>query len=80
MIVSSFKEEVESPKPASPLELLTAREFDVLSLISEGMSNKEIASSLHVSPKTVEKAISGVFRKLGVSSRTAAVKLFLSQD
>jgi len=31
-----------------------------------------------VSPKTVEKVISGIYRKLEVSSRTAAVKLFLS--
>lgn len=75
MIVNSFKEEEEA---ASPIRGLTAREFDVLSLISEGMSNKEIAAGLFVSPKTVEKVVSSIYRKLGVGSRTAAVRLFLS--
>jgi two-component system response regulator DegU len=80
MIVSSFKREVEAPQPISPIESLTEREFGVLSLMSEGLSNKEIAARLHVSHKTVEKVISGIFRKLEVSSRTAAVKLFLSRS
>lgn len=78
MIVTSFKEETRERQAESPLGDLTSREYDVLSLMSEGLSNKEIASRLFVSPKTVEKVVSGIFRKLGVSSRTAAVKLFLS--
>jgi len=78
MIVSSFKEESRDRKAESPVSNLTSREHDVLVLMSEGLSNKEIASRLFVSPKTVEKAASGIFRKLGVSSRTAAVKRYLS--
>ena len=78
MIVTSFKEESREPEPESPVGTLTSREYDVLSLMSEGLSNKQIASRLFVSPKTVEKVVSGIFRKLDVSSRTAAVKLFLS--
>jgi len=78
MIVTSFKEETRERQAESPLGDLTSREYDVLSLMSEGLSNKEIASRLFVSPKTVEKVVSGIFRKLGVSSRTAAVKRFLS--
>ncbi|MBN2027712.1 MAG: response regulator transcription factor [Actinobacteria bacterium] len=78
MIVSSFKEEARESKAESPVSNLTSREHDVLVLMSEGLSNKEIASRLFVSPKTVEKAASGIFRKLGVSSRTAAVKRYLS--
>jgi len=78
MIVTSFKEEPREPEPESPVGTLTSREYDVLSLMSEGLSNKQIASRLFVSPKTVEKVVSGIFRKLDVSSRTAAVKLFLS--
>jgi DNA-binding NarL/FixJ family response regulator len=78
MIVTSFKEKTRDRQAESPLGDLTSREYDVLSLMSEGLSNKEIASRLFVSPKTVEKVVSGIFRKLGVSSRTAAVKLFLS--
>jgi two-component system NarL family response regulator/two-component system nitrate/nitrite response regulator NarL len=78
MIVASVREEVPPAAKPSPLETLTARERDVLSLMSEGMSNKQIAARLFVSPKTVEKVISGIYRKLDVSSRTAAVKLYLS--
>lgn len=78
MIVSSFKEEGRRQAGPSPLDALTSREYEVLELMSEGMSNKEIGRSLFVSPKTVEKAVSSIFRKLGVNSRTAAVKIFLS--
>ncbi|MEW6553685.1 MAG: response regulator transcription factor [Actinomycetota bacterium] len=78
MIVASVRGEGAPAAKPSPIEMLTSREKDVLSLMSEGMSNKQIAARLFVSPKTVEKVISGVYRKLGVSSRTAAVKLFLS--
>ncbi|OFW56702.1 MAG: hypothetical protein A2W01_02835 [Candidatus Solincola sediminis] len=78
MIVDSFKDEREESRDLSSTRSLTAREFDVLSLMSEGMSNKEIASGLFVSPKTVEKMVTNIYRKLRVNSRTAAVKLFLS--
>lgn len=80
MIVTSFKEEAQERRPSSPVASLTSREYDVLSLMSEGLSNKEIAARLYVSHKTVEKMASGIFRKLGVGSRTAAVKLFLSHS
>jgi DNA-binding NarL/FixJ family response regulator len=78
MIVAAVREEVPVAAKPSPIDTLTSREQDVLSLMSEGMSNKQIAARLFVSPKTVEKVISGIYRKLEVSSRTAAVKLYLS--
>lgn len=77
MIVASVREEGRAAAGAGPLDSLTSREYDVLAMMSEGMSNKDIASRLFISPKTVEKIISGMYRKLGVASRTAAVKLFL---
>lgn len=80
MIVAQVKEEVPPGKPLSPLDQLTAREMDVLSLMSEGFSNKAIAARLFVSPKTVEKVVSGIYRKLEVSSRTAATRIFLSSQ
>ncbi len=80
MIVSSVREEGRVREHVAPTESLTSREYDVLSLMSEGMSNKEIAARLLVSPKTVEKIVSVIYRKLGVSSRTAAVKVFLSSQ
>lgn len=57
---------------ASPVAHLTRRELDVLRLVSEGLSNPEIASALVVSPRTVHAHVRSIFEKLGVSSRTAA--------
>jgi DNA-binding NarL/FixJ family response regulator len=51
---------------------LTAREREVLMLIAEGMINKEIASKLYISEKTVKNHVSNIFKKLNVSDRTQA--------
>lgn len=52
---------------------LTAREREVLALLAEGGSNREIAARLGLSPKTVNRHVENIFAKLGVSSRAAAV-------
>ncbi|MGH3147325.1 MAG: response regulator transcription factor, partial [Rubrobacter sp.] len=57
--------------PESP-EVLTARETEVLKLLARGKANKQIASSLYVSEKTVKAHVSSILMKLGVSSRTQA--------
>lgn len=54
-------------------EALSAREIDILSLVSWGMSNREIAKRLWISETTVKSHMLHVFGKLGVSDRTAAV-------
>ncbi|MEO6000997.1 MAG: AAA family ATPase [Chitinophagaceae bacterium] len=54
--------------------LLTDRELDVLKLLHEGMQNKEIATRLFISAKTVDHHISAVLYKLEVNSRTKAVQ------
>jgi DNA-binding CsgD family transcriptional regulator len=51
---------------------LTAREGDVLGLLTQGLSNKAIAVQLGISPKTVGNHIERVYTKLGVSNRAAA--------
>ncbi|WP_136032705.1 helix-turn-helix transcriptional regulator [Microbacterium sp. PF5] len=53
-------------------ELLTAREQQVLDLIAEGLSNRQIGERLFISVKTVSVHVSAVLRKLGVSTRTEA--------
>jgi DNA-binding NarL/FixJ family response regulator len=59
----------------APLEEpLTAREREVLELLSEGLSNKLIARKLQISEHTVKFHISSVYAKLGASSRTEAVR------
>ncbi|MGH8049547.1 MAG: response regulator transcription factor [Methylococcales bacterium] len=75
--------EVEVPVPVnferdeSKLESLgiTPRELEILELIAEGLSNKEIAARLFVSENTVKTHSSRVFDKLGVQRRTQAVQL-----
>ena len=54
-------------------ELLTSRETEILNLVAQGMSNREIAEQLFVSKYTVESHIKHIYRKLSVSKRTKAV-------
>jgi DNA-binding NarL/FixJ family response regulator len=53
-------------------ETLTARETEVLKLVARGKANKQIARELFVEEKTVKAHVSGILRKLGMSSRTQA--------
>jgi ATP/maltotriose-dependent transcriptional regulator MalT len=51
---------------------LTAREMEVLAMVADGWSNKQIATALYISPKTASVHVSNILLKLGVSSRGAA--------
>jgi len=62
------------------LSKLTAREKQVLSLISEGLSNKEAARQLGISPKTVEIHRANVMKKMAVSSVGALIRLVLTAN
>jgi DNA-binding CsgD family transcriptional regulator/tetratricopeptide (TPR) repeat protein len=55
-----------------PLAALTRRERDVLALVAEGRSNREVAEALFISEKTASVHVSHILAKLGVSSRVAA--------
>jgi DNA-binding NarL/FixJ family response regulator len=59
---------------------LTARERDVLRLIAEGMTDRDIAAALTISARTVETHVSSVLRKLGVRNRAEAAELYASLD
>jgi Response regulator containing a CheY-like receiver domain and an HTH DNA-binding domain len=56
----------------SPLERLTPREFEVLSLVASGLSNKRIAIALDLHEKTVKHHMTRIFAKLKVTNRTEA--------
>ena len=51
---------------------LSSREMEVLRALAEGLYNKEIASKLQISEKTVKNHVSNIFKKIGVSDRTQA--------
>jgi pimeloyl-ACP methyl ester carboxylesterase/DNA-binding CsgD family transcriptional regulator len=72
--VAELREFVGAPEPArgvTSLEDLTGRELEVLSLVADGLGNDEIARSLVVSTRTVERHLSNVYVKLGVSGKAA---------
>jgi DNA-binding NarL/FixJ family response regulator len=56
----------------SPLEALSEREREVLSLVAAGLANKQIAQRLGISEKTVKAHLTRVFREIGVFDRTQA--------
>ncbi|MGK7379569.1 response regulator [Planococcus sp. 1R117A] len=65
---------MKEPAEAAPhtVNLLTPREKDVLAELTKGKSNREIASALYVTEKTVKTHISNIFTKLEVQDRTQA--------
>jgi two-component system nitrate/nitrite response regulator NarL len=60
--------------PEVDLPELTPRESEVLALLLKGFSNKQMARSLDLSPETIKDYLNGVYRKLDVRDRLAAVK------
>jgi len=64
-----------SPTPieSQTIESLSKRETEVLKLAAKGISNKDIAQQLFISPRTVQVHLGNIFNKLSVASRTEAV-------
>jgi LuxR family maltose regulon positive regulatory protein len=62
-----------APAEATLPEPLTTREQEVLQLIGAGLTNREIAATLVISPETVKKHTASIYGKLGVRSRREAV-------
>ncbi|MBL1093722.1 MULTISPECIES: response regulator transcription factor [Streptomyces] len=63
----------EPQPPPTPPDGLTAREAEVLRLVAEGLSNPEIARTLHVSTATVKTHINNLFAKAGLRDRAQAI-------
>jgi len=72
--ISSHEEQA-----GTSLEPLTARELEVLRLMSQGLQNKEIAAALVISERTVKFHVSSILSKLGAGNRTEAVTIAVRQ-
>ena len=70
-----------SPATSDPaLASLSARELEVLRRLTEGLTDREIAASLGISPRTVETHVSSVLHKLGARNRAEAASRYHSTD
>ena len=58
---------------------LSARELEVLVLVARGLSNAQVASSLHLSERTVKRHLANIYEKIGVHSRTEAMRKALGE-
>lgn len=75
MVVESFRKAARSAKPAVRL---SAREEEVLILLSKGYSNKEIASQLSIGVETISSHLKHIYKKLHVRSRAEAVARYMT--
>ena len=69
---SNAKADVNADEAKSKLDTLSNTEMKILKSLSEGKTNKEIASDFSISVFTVKKHVSNIFKKLGLSKRTEA--------
>ena len=76
-VLAAQAKPVAAPAPAAAP--LTERELEVLRAAARGERNKEIAHALGISERTVKAHLAGVFNKLGVDSRAAAVAIAAQQ-
>lgn len=72
-IVTGYLDYSGTSKPKSSWELLTRREREVLKLVVEGMKNREIATYLSLSTKTIEKHRANVMHKLNLGNMPALI-------
>ena len=73
LAAAGHKTSASAARPAG----LTAREVEVLRLVAEGRTNRQVAGALHISRRTAEHHIQHIYAKIGVSTRAAAARFGL---
>ncbi|RFA16924.1 DNA-binding response regulator [Subtercola boreus] len=77
LLMRKVVERIVAPTGDSRLDTLTAREKQILPLIADGLTNREIGVQLSLAEKTVKNYVSGLLSKLGLQRRTQAAILHL---
>jgi DNA-binding NarL/FixJ family response regulator len=75
-VVQSFHKDEDN----DPLSALSSREEEILGYLAKGLRNKEIATSLFISPETVRRHVHSIYTKLHVRSRTEAAIKYLGNN
>jgi DNA-binding NarL/FixJ family response regulator len=80
-VLDSFRADISpTPSPDTELDVLTAREVEVLTLIARGYTYREAATELFVSVRTIETHVSAVLRKLQLSNRRELARWAHARD
>lgn len=80
LVGAALREPAAPAAQATPEQVLTAREQDVLALVAQGQTNKAIARVLEISPATVKVHVERIISKLGVADRTQAAVVAVRAD
>ena len=78
--IEELRQGLGRPVRATSAHGLSARETQVLQAVARGLTNAEIADELFISPRTVGSHITSIYRKLGVSSRSAATRFAIESE
>jgi DNA-binding NarL/FixJ family response regulator len=70
----------ETLKNPAAADGISGRELEVLLMVARGMSNQQIAVSLHLSEATIKRHLANIYPRIGVSSRGEAVRMALSKE
>jgi DNA-binding NarL/FixJ family response regulator len=75
-IAHSEPDETTKPRISEqpPHNVLTPREIEILPLLAQGLSNKEIAARLYIAPVTVKTHLQNIYKKLNTKNRIEALK------
>jgi DNA-binding CsgD family transcriptional regulator len=72
--------ETARKRDSSTLDQLTAQELQTARYVAAGLSNKEVAAQLFLSPRTIDAHLRNVFAKLGIKSRTQLARVSLGDE
>ena len=71
---------VSQPRAKTGWDSLTDAELTVVNLIAQGVTNRDVATQLHLSPHTVKAHLRNAFAKLGINSRAELMQLMRGAD